>query len=871
MRRRPAIAALFLCAASSPARPQAGNAAIPQEQEVELTADRIVYDWVQRKLLLDGHVVAARGPAILRSARGSLDRRTGILRLEGGVLAVQGRQVLVAESAVVDLESRSADLGSATMFLKDRTAPPPSLLTDRGAVRAAGKNAMILTGKRIRRLPSGALLAEDVTMTPCDCAGEPDFELTSPAVEIQDDRARLSSPHLGLLGASIPLLLPLSLPLTERQSGLLFPPFGYSAITGFGTEVPLFLTLGRSFDTTVAPGFFTGSGGHTTAAPASRGVVGPRLGLQFRYAPVERTGGQIDIDLVRDFKQRDSPGGPNPGVDYTAAGAPVAGELPSAPGRGYDGFRGVLRFSHRTEAPGTLVAAQGSLATDSMYLQDTEVRELDRFLDALRTDAGAVRTQGPAAAGIDATLLFDVRTGNNNPDSPDRRLFGAERRATLQRLPSAFGQLAPARVGPFALSAELSATRFAPFTALDPRERDTGFGPTDLNAGAANQAVTVADPLGLGRARAVRFDASPHLSWSASGLPVLLAVDLGARADAWLFDDDPGRNRQRLYGIASARAGLSLSRPWGALLHTVEPEAELRWITHALSSGGPSIGDPFDAGGPGFASAPEAAQQGLAPGLATRADLKQNVPPVQVVGVPAARRPYDEVDGAAPGDGETLASLRVGQSLWLRPAAGRAPGRLVTLNLQQNFVLRAGDQGFRVGESGAGLGFGWGPFGLSGALQFDWSLRSVTLLTGNLGARDARGDEAHGGLSLQRGAASERIRGGIDELFAAARVASDPGDLFGSAGFGGSAALPLKRQGLRFSYDASHLLSVGDVPPGSADWTHNLGLLYEPPCRCAAIKVYASFPFHGGKLLKSPSIGFLLDLKSLGSFGLSST
>src|SRR5712692_6654520 len=85
-------------ASSSPARPQAGNAAIPQEQEVELTADRIVYDWVQRKLLLDGHVVAARGPAILRSARGSLDRRTGILRLEGGVLAVQGRQVLVAES-----------------------------------------------------------------------------------------------------------------------------------------------------------------------------------------------------------------------------------------------------------------------------------------------------------------------------------------------------------------------------------------------------------------------------------------------------------------------------------------------------------------------------------------------------------------------------------------------------------------------------------------------------------------------------------------------------------------------------------------------------------------------------------------------------
>src|SRR2546430_910101 len=154
MRRRAAIAVLFLCAASSPARPQGGSAAVPSQEEVELTADRI------------------------------------------------------------------------------------------------------------RRLPSGALVAESGTMTPGDCAAEPDFELDSSEVKIEDDRARLSSPHRGLLGASIPLLLPLSLPLTERQTGLLFPPFQYSAISGFGTDVPLLLPLGRSYDATVAAGLFTGSGGH---------------------------------------------------------------------------------------------------------------------------------------------------------------------------------------------------------------------------------------------------------------------------------------------------------------------------------------------------------------------------------------------------------------------------------------------------------------------------------------------------------------------------------------------------------------------------------------------------------------------------------
>ena len=88
---------------------------------------------------------------------------------------------------------------------------------------------------------------------------------------------------------------------------------------------------------------------------------------------------------------------------------------------------------------------------------------------------------------------------------------------------------------------------------------------------------------------------------------------------------------------------------------------------------------------------------------------------------------------------------------------------------------------------------------------------------------------------------------------------------------GGSSALPWARQGLRISYDAYHLLSAGSLPPDTADWTHRAAFIYETPCRCAGFQLYASFPFSGSKLLKGPSIGVLLDLKSLGAFGLSST
>ena len=69
-------------------------------------------------------------------------------------------------------------------------------------------------------------------------------------------------------------LTPFDLPLTDRASGLLFPPFNFSQVGGFTTVVPLFLTLGRSADATVGAGIFTGAGGQTTAALGSRSIMG---------------------------------------------------------------------------------------------------------------------------------------------------------------------------------------------------------------------------------------------------------------------------------------------------------------------------------------------------------------------------------------------------------------------------------------------------------------------------------------------------------------------------------------------------------------------------------------------------------------------
>jgi LPS-assembly protein len=822
-----------------PAQEASDPEPVAQAGDVAVTADAVSYDWQARRSTFTGNVRAVRGDGWLRADRGTYDAEKGMLTLSGAVFGIQGREVFVADEAVVDVNAHEASLRAATLFLKDRTAPLPA---DAAHARA-GKNALTLKATTVRRLDSGAIEAGSVTMTPCDCAGDPDYDLRSPKVHVEGDRARLEHPSLGILGASIPLPVALSLPLTDRQSGLLFPPLVYTSTTGFGPTIPLFVTLGRSYDTTIAPGFFTGSGGGGNPTLGQRSVVGPRYSGQFRYAPVEGTAGLVDLDLVQDLRAHDSPGAP----------ATFTDETPTAPGRGFGGLRGVARFDHRTQISRFYLAAKGTVATDVALVSDIDPSsQLDRYLDSLRTDAGGVWSSGPASAGADVAILQDVRI----PDGthPDRRLFGAEARSTFQRLPATFFQLAPVRVGPAAFGIEASAVNHASLAGISPQEAATGFGPTDLGAALAQQVP------GGSRDGVVRLDVAPRLLWGNTGSPLLFAADVGGRADVWFFDSITSRNRQRAYASGGVRASSSLERGYGSYLHSIEPALELRAISPSAAAGSPNrIGDPYDSGGDPFSARPEAAEQGSAPGLPLLSG------PGITKGVPASRRPYDEIDGAAPESGEALARAVVSQALWAAGAPGHAPARVARLDLSQDVVLWDGEGRSRIGEAGALLQLSLPPrFGMEGRVQLDWGLRAVTQLSGSTVLRSDRGDEVHGGLQMLRGIAAERLRAGIDELFGAARLAASPGSLVGGPSFGGSVGIPLARQGLRAGDDASHYL--GELPPDAADWTHVLGLAYDTPCRCAGLQVSAAFFFRGASLQRSPVIHFTLDLKSLGSF-----
>jgi LPS-assembly protein len=805
-----ATAALAVIALARPVRAQSRFLAGPPGGEVEIEADRISYAWEKQVLALKGHVVARRGSGLLRAGSGTLDRARGILWLEGGVLGVQDRQVFLADAAMVDLNSRSAELVRAVLFLKDRAANPDA--------PRSGANTLTLHAARMRQLQRGRFVAEDVSLTPCDCAGEPDYEIWARTAEIGDDRADLRGVRLHLLGATLPLF-PLSLPLTNRQSGLLAPVIGYGGPIGFTYAQPVFLTLGRSYDVTVAPGWYTGGHAHQEA-PGLRSIKGPRLGLEGRYAPVEGTSGSLALDLFYDLDQHD-PGG-------------------ARPGRGYGGARGIAHLAHRTEAGGVTVAASGIAVSDVMALRDQAAQSIENSYDLFTTDVGLWNARGPLTVGADATLMQDMRIAN--AATPDRRLFGHDGGTTFQRLAAMFAQLAPLPIGPATFAVEASAVQFGRFGEPDSRERTKGFGFTDR---AVDPQFDYAD---ASRAPALRLDLAPRLTMSGpQTFPLDVRLEGGGRIDGWILEGYSDRNRTRAYALLGASAALPLERRYGSALHRIEPAFAVRALSKPLQSGGPPIGDLTDAGGPTFAARPDDAQQGLG------ADQR-------IAGVPASRRPYDEIDSAAPASGAVEATASISQSVWTKP--GRTAGRILRFDLLQDALLWAGGARARLGEGSAVVAVQLGSGNLSGSVRYDWSLHEISAFGASAGIRDPRGDEVHTSIQMLRGSSSERLRGGIDELFSAARFAATPSTLSGSANAGVSGPLPL---GLRLAYDVTH--TPGDTPADFANWTHAASVTLETPCHCAGLQLSASVPFHDLRLLRSPAFALRIDLKSLGSFG----
>ncbi|HPW68505.1 MAG: hypothetical protein WDA72_09530 [Desulfomonilia bacterium] len=113
---------------------------------------------------------------------------------------------------------------------------------------------IVISGRTIVRYGEDVYEGEGITYTPC-LGKPPDWSIAAGTLNAPLEgygsayNARFRVGNVPLFYVPY-LLFPLKL---ERQSGLLFPGFGHSTDTGYRTEIPLYIVLGRSMDATITP------------------------------------------------------------------------------------------------------------------------------------------------------------------------------------------------------------------------------------------------------------------------------------------------------------------------------------------------------------------------------------------------------------------------------------------------------------------------------------------------------------------------------------------------------------------------------------------------------------------------------------------
>ena len=144
------------------------------------------------------------------------------------------------------------------------------------------------TGREIEKLDETHYRIDRATFTTCSTDGRPpwSFHVREALVE-EEGSGRFRGVAFKVQGVPVLYLPYMVFPLKqERTMGLLFPRLGYSDRRGFNFGLPLYIPVGRSYDTTIFVDYYTG------------GFFG--LGNLWRWTPVAGARGLINLYAVWD-------------------------------------------------------------------------------------------------------------------------------------------------------------------------------------------------------------------------------------------------------------------------------------------------------------------------------------------------------------------------------------------------------------------------------------------------------------------------------------------------------------------------------------------------------------------------------------------
>jgi LPS-assembly protein len=198
----------------------------------------------------------------IRCDTADYSRSTGEVVATGNVVLDRGPSRFTADEARFNIETKTGVFYNATAFIDPMYT---------------------FTGREIEKLDETHYRIDRATFTTCQTDGKPpwSFHVRKAKVE-QEGLGHFSSSAMKVRGVPVFYMPYMVWPIKqERAPGLLFPRLGYSNVRGFNFGLPLYVPIGRSYDTTIFADYYTD------------GFFG--LGNNWRWAPEHGTLGEINL------------------------------------------------------------------------------------------------------------------------------------------------------------------------------------------------------------------------------------------------------------------------------------------------------------------------------------------------------------------------------------------------------------------------------------------------------------------------------------------------------------------------------------------------------------------------------------------------
>ncbi len=390
--------------------------------------------------------------------------------------------------------------------------------------------------------------------------------LHTKVVDTDAERASLMFPVVYVFDVPVLWFPWLSMPLNDRQTGLLVPHPTFTALSGFYIDAPVFITLGRSADLTLTPSYFGGQHG-------VYGVRGPQLLAELRYATSPATTGRITFGLLYDTRQARDPNDPTLGPDGKPLVPTDGSAVPKEPMRG---LRAQGSWQHtQTLGAGWYDRVNAAFLSDGYMNRDFTADVLAREAGYLRSTATLFHKGEDHFIGIDAVVRQDLSTGysifSNGGPNPFQRLPGLTLAIPNKLL-----------AGPLAFSLSAEAVRLAP----------TLYQKTD---GIYDPALGARIYAAGDRQARDRLDVMPRLEVAGALGGILGASAFAAwRQDVWM-PEITKTPTQRGYALLGARVDTELARSFGdSLRHVIAPSLEVRAVPYVVGQA-PTPYDEIDA------------------------------------------------------------------------------------------------------------------------------------------------------------------------------------------------------------------------------------------------------------------------------------